>query len=1123
MYCKPFFISFISLFFFIQNKAQIFDWKNPNELNGLQREKLRDSALTRQAFLIKKDSLNIYFERQFRKYPPDFFQNLSKNQVYLPSSFFRKQTADLFTNDSLYLNQKEFRISLGDEVLKKQTKDDFFNQLNAKGSFIRGMSFGNNQGSSVQSSMEMQISGKLNKDITLLASITDHNLPVQADGYTQSLQEFDKIYLQLNVKKNHELRAGHLDLYNDSSFFGKYQRRSLGLQYVSKWGNKQQQTQLMFSGGFARSEFNRVRFQGTEGNQGPYRLSGKNNESFITIISGSEQVYIDGVLMKRGETLDYIINYNTGEITFTSFRPIFAQNFIVVSYNYTNRNYNRYLVTSSFTHQRENWRFSMDYFLENDQKNAPLQQNFNKEDSDILTQAGNNPNLMYSPSVVETPFSVDKILYKKTEINGEIRYEYSTNPQEVLFLVNFSSVGANNGSYRLKQSFNNGRIFEYIGENRGDYIPARKLIAPTQSQVLSFSGETIIAKGKAGADFSYSIRDLNLFSQKDNDQNKGFATRIWLNQNYQWGNLKMQPQLEFHHIHHNFLVLDRIQDINFWRNFNLQNEFNQIDQNRLHFSLKNTWKDQCFLNFESNFINEQQVYRGLKNDVDFQHKSLKNWTLAKASLLNTQSLDLKTQFVRANFEHRFLKNKNHWALGASMEDNVKKLMLQNQYDTSSFAWKEVFVERKIGDSLRRNYVFRSYYRTNDSVKNNQLQRVNGVFGFITSAELIKTKKALLTTSLHYRKFYWNDKARSVNNQDYVIGNVLYNQSWFNHGLNLQSFYELGSGQEAQREFQYLKVIGGKGLYKWTDYNGDGLQQLEEFETAEFSDLAQYIRVYTNSIKYVATNKNKLQLALTMQVAQLFPNQNPYLKRLSVNVSVLSQNAYLKGQDVVVANPFENNEFQLIKNQNIIFSTQFNPTQKSPWSSQYKWSQNQNQLLVNFSRDSSIALLQWFSVGYQLRQNLKLDWVNQYKKFESQSQLFSNKRYQLSEWSMNPKVSYTLAKDLLVIGEFLYQKKTRIDGVEQLKSTQLSSSLQYDFIKTNLKLSFSFINNQFDGPSFSLVANQMLEGLKTNRNLLWNLNLQRKINSFLMLNINYDGRQSAEKTIHIGSVQLKALF
>src|SRR5690606_3738267 len=108
--------------------------------------------------------------------------------------------------------------------------------LNSKGSIVRGITFGNNQGSSVQSSMDLQITGKLSKDVSILASISDHNLPIQADGYTQTLDEFDKIYIQLNIKDRTLLRAGHLDLDDTKTYFGKYQRRSMGLQFQTTLG-----------------------------------------------------------------------------------------------------------------------------------------------------------------------------------------------------------------------------------------------------------------------------------------------------------------------------------------------------------------------------------------------------------------------------------------------------------------------------------------------------------------------------------------------------------------------------------------------------------------------------------------------------------------------------------------------------------------------------------------------------------------------------------------------------------------------------------------------------------------------------------------------------------------------
>jgi hypothetical protein len=62
-------------------------------------------------------------------------------------------------------------------------------------------------------------------------------------------------------------------------------------------------------------------FTGIEGNQGPYKLKGQNGELYVLVISGSERVYVNGILLKRGENNEYTIDYNAGEIVFT---PLFT-------------------------------------------------------------------------------------------------------------------------------------------------------------------------------------------------------------------------------------------------------------------------------------------------------------------------------------------------------------------------------------------------------------------------------------------------------------------------------------------------------------------------------------------------------------------------------------------------------------------------------------------------------------------------------------------------------------------------------------------------------------------------------------------------------------------------------
>ena len=1049
--------------------------------------------------------------------------NLPEDSTQQDSILSAKIERDVFVRDTLDFIKTNNKVIVDEAVLVKNSRSKILGDLNSKGSIIRGITFGNNQGQSVQSSMDLQISGKLSKDVSVLASISDHNLPIQADGYTQTLEEFDKIYMQLNIKEKSILRAGHLDLQDEKTYFGRYQRRSMGLEFQTAFGTDNK-TFAGISAGVARSEFHRVRFQGVEGNQGPYRLTGRNGEQFITIISGSEQVYIDGILMKRGENLDYIINYNTGEITFTSFRPIFKQNFITVSYNYTNRNYNRFLVTGGVQHEREKLKIGLNWFLENDNKNAPLSLNLSKEDEQILANAGNNPELMYAPSGVVTEYDVNKILYQQIASANGNYYEFSTDETATLYQVSFTYFGQNLGDYRIKQTTNNGRVFEYVGSNSGDYRAVRKLPSPQKSNVFSTNAEYQIPEGKIGADFSFSNYDVNLFSSKDSKENLGYAGRIFGEKIFSKNNWKGTPSFEFQHISSQFHILDRINDIEFSRDFNLAQEFNNRTQNRLIFNFLNQWKNLSFLNYRLNYLNEKDFYKGFKNDLDFVWLKGKFNTKGNFSYLDTKATFQNTKFIRGGIVTEFIGQKGSWAVGGSMEHNVKNFNETNQLDVTSFSWKEIFLQKKIGDSTRTKLLTKIYFRDNDSVRNNSLENMNHILGLMAESQIIKTEKTTLNALIHYRKFYYQNQTISANlNNDFVVGNILYNQQLFRNGMRLQAFYELGNGQEAQREFQYIKVTDGQGVYKWTDYNGDGIQQLDEFEIAEYADLAQYIRIYTNTVNYIPSNKNKLQMSLFVNPSLVFNSENAFLKRWNFNISLNSQNSFYKKDKVLVWSPFEKNEDQILKNQNFMASAQFNPTEKSGWNGNYRFIANDNLINANFSNEERLQNSHFLNVGYWFNKDFRIDWENSVHHIENASVLFNSRDYILDNFETKPKATYKLTEALQAELSSAFRQKKRTDGIERLKVLDLTGSLQWDRKKTSIRGSFSLINNNFTGENFSIVGNQMLDGLKPGKNEVWSIFFQQALNSFIQLNLNYEGRNSGDRTIHIGSMQVKASF
>jgi len=397
-------------------------------------------------YLIEVASENYYLETDRNLFT---WLTVPSDTIYISFLVFPFQLKQVWQTYPLQTNPKDFAAA---ERAKFQitttSSQDFFggNSIQKNGSLSRGVGFGNNQSLGLQSALNLQLSGQLTPNLTLTAALSDANIPLQASGSTNQLKEFDQVFIQVH---NEQLKiiAGDFWLQNPGySDFLIYKKRGQGLTGSYHWKVKAGEVYTQTTAGLSKGKFQRQIIQGKEAVQGPYRLSGANNEPFIMILSGTEKIYIDGRQLTRGQEFDYIIDYNTAELTFTSRNMITKDVRIVAEFQYADQNYSRSLLQHSSRFENKKLQLWVGAYQEQDLKNQPLQQILTNEQKFSLSQIGDELNTAAVPGYENVGFLENANMYQMIDSLGyDSIFVLSVNPQLAQYRCTFTQVGAQQG------------------------------------------------------------------------------------------------------------------------------------------------------------------------------------------------------------------------------------------------------------------------------------------------------------------------------------------------------------------------------------------------------------------------------------------------------------------------------------------------------------------------------------------------------------------------------------------------------------------------------------------------------------------------------------------------------
>ncbi|MBK9727371.1 MAG: hypothetical protein IPO86_04540 [Saprospiraceae bacterium] len=1025
--------------------------------------------------------------------------------------------------------------------------------INYTGNFTRGISTGNNQSLVLNSNLNLQLSGDLGDGFSLLGAISDNQIPIQPEGNTRQIQEFDRLFIKLS-KKNQHLTVGDFEISKPAGYFLNYYKKNKGglLETKHKINNWNLESKSVFA--ISKGKSNRLNLKTQNGNQGPYRLSGNNGEQFIILLAGSEKVWIDGDLIQRGEDADYSIDYNLAEIRFTPKRIISDISRVIIEFEYLDQNYTRSLALLQSSIKNNNIESYFNFYNEQDSKTPAVATDLDSLDKATLIGSGDDIKLAVRSGIRKagSNFNINRIYYRERDtlviISGmsvNLKYLiFDPNADSTALQVGFSEVVSGKGNYILKQSTANGRVYEWIapdvisGNPKGNYEPVIPLIAPQQIMMMNAG---ILWKGNhnnlsGGLELALSSVDKNRLSNIQDNDNQGLAFKFQTSLPtliFSDSLFKIKTNLYYEYNQKNFSSINPYRNVEFARDWNITSQTGSSDH-LPRILLNASIGSKYSLNYEHMQFIRSIGFKGQKNTMDGNwNDSLTNVQISY-NILQTQDANERSSFERPGFliSRKLPKN---WKLQLQglQEKNTRYLNSTDSLSANSFYFKVLearlqkdtkkdvsisFTVKHRLDYLANGSAFTKHSISDEAYLESQIDRKQlGILNIKVSGK---------------RSQYTNSQLNDSLAKIYFLGALDHQINIWKKLISFKNYYELQSGVEPRQEFVFEEKRPGEGNFIFMDFNKDGVRQIYEYVYAPDIDTARFVRFQLLNSEYVQIYQSSWNQFINIDPKNVIQGKSKFSKIVSafyLETGFRFNSKVNKESEISTRiNPlyFIKNKSDLIGYASFIQQNLYYNRAHPIYEIQTGFQQTAQKILLTSGSDEK--KLQTTNLKARFTTFKKLDCNLEFfsKKDDKVTQFYLDQNYRIQTigfhpflvYRMNPYARMNAGLSIRNATE-KNQGKERADFVE----LELGSAL-FLFKKLSIRSELKYISIQFQGESGSIIEFNMLDGYKDGNNYNWDLQFDYKINSLIQLQFSYSGRKAASsETLHTGRMQLRANF
>jgi len=1071
------------------------------------------------------------------------------------------------------LNQQMIREKIQQQLDLRVAQETEPFQLEQSGRITRGIVTGSNQQISLESGLDIQLTGTIGDETQLSAILTDRNIPFQPDGTTQSIREFDQLIIQI-THPNHALKMGDVDVSMIGAPTHRLNRRIQGVyaeqSLISKKGAESRIASLASQ---TRGVYTNEQISPVEGVQGPYRLQGAMNNPFTIILAGTEKVYLNGVLLKRGIDQDYIIDYSLGEINFSSQQLIRNESRIFVEYEYVENGFSRSLLASEVAYTSPDKRFTFNSMVSREADNNGILAQDLLTESDIqqLKTAGDQTtigidsgrpwqgNLDRSRAYirVDTLWNDQMFtIYKKVNDPGI--------PQSELVQVQFTRVGANEGEYKRLETGLNVPIYEWVGENSGDFTSEIELPTPIAHQVVSFEGSYALQENvRLSGNWSLSSFDVNRYSVKDNEDNIGLAYQGEV----EWGSNMFGAEHSrirgyMRKVDARYQGTERIREVEYQRLFDVeasiveeqvfggewewQQSEKEIQLGLIHFragseerirqtsTLRMGASERISLVYQQDFVRRLSSVGGM--GYWFRQKGTVGLPLKKMSDMSPPSIIIGVDFEQEDQRRRRVgsdslisPSQRFWSVGPSITG------LHTKWD-----WKASWMLRE------EDYSYDGMWVPNSSAIEQRYQVNWRANEHIFGKQEIHFRTRNSSKGPDAEPFDQDGGQEGYLSQK-NIGMVIVSQlEWGQINQNGKVFWDYDASTRRRSNIQEIYVYVGPelGQYVWIDDNQDRLQQITEFYPELSSNEGEYIKRLLPGDDYQSLIQVNTRLRYSWMPFETRLSNRPLWQALQLNV------------DLRVSE--DNSQDKLTK----VLFLQPSTIMQQPWTvegtlgalGRLEFTPNPTGIQVYVEWDNSSSVHQRnVEVVQSAQQVLKVEGGYRFNKallsgfMGSRSHLFeysdqlSLRNYSLTKHSIESSISARINRSWNIKAVL---KHSRFDDNQSFAQEFVSvvdpaiifpsftiRQWQYRmeqiiYVPGGVQARLQVAIQEFNSANTlnSYIGYRLTEGMGLGRSARWDLNTQYRWKDWLELQVEYHGRTGENApVIHTVQLSFNALF